>query len=77
MRATASSNGPTTVAIVAALEALGAGDVPEATAILLGTLEDGPTERRFACECGARFEWPGLLDRHRIAAGHELEQVAA
>jgi hypothetical protein len=63
------------LAIVAALEALGSGETAYATEILLGTLEDGPTERRYACECGMDFEWPGLLDHHRRFS-HELEVAA-
>jgi hypothetical protein len=51
--------------ITAALEALEAGDVRHAEAILLGALEDGPTERGGKCpECGLGFEWPGQLDEH-------------
>jgi hypothetical protein len=54
------------VAIVAAVEALEAGDVDYAVAILLGALEDGPAERRHICrECGTGFEWPGLLVQHQ------------
>ena len=57
-------------AIVTALEALEDGDQALAVAILLGALEDGPTERSHRCECGAAFEWPGLLDAHRHRSGH-------
>lgn len=63
-------------AIVAALDALGDGDARLAGAILLGALEDGPSERRCRCECGAAFEWPGLLDAHRLAV-HYLDEIAA
>ena len=53
-------------AIIRALDALEAGDQNEAVAILLGALEDGPTERPCVCpECGLGFEWPGLLDHHQ------------
>ena len=58
--------------IVSALEALEAGDQALAVEILLGALDDGPSERAFQCECGASFEWPGLIDAHRIGADHEL-----
>jgi hypothetical protein len=61
------------LAIVAALEALEAGDQTYAVEVLLTALEDlnpevkspqGP--RGVRCEtCGLRFEWPGLLDHHR------------
>ena len=63
------------LAIVAALEALEVGDQGLAVAVLLGALEDGQTERRYRCECGASFEWPGLLDAHLLAA-HEIEEAA-
>ncbi len=46
-----------------------------AVEILLGALEDGPGERRYRCGCGASFEWPGLLDAHRLAV-HEFEAAA-
>jgi hypothetical protein len=59
------------LAIVSALEALEAGDVELVVAILQGALEDGPTERPYLCECGASFEWPGLLDHHRRFAHEE------
>jgi hypothetical protein len=53
------------LAITAALEALEAGDVDYAVAILLGALEDGPAERLHVCRvCSAAFEWPGLLVQH-------------
>lgn len=52
--------------VVAALDALEAGDVRLATAILLGAIEgDSPRVLRFQCECGQRFEWPGQLEEHR------------
>jgi hypothetical protein len=52
-------------AIVAALEALEAGDQWGATEILLSALEDGPSECPYVCEtCGLGFEWPGPLDHH-------------
>ncbi len=58
-------------AIVVALESLEDGDQALAVEVLLGALEDGPIARRNLCECGAPFEWPGLLDDHRRRAGHE------
>lgn len=54
------------LAIVSALEALEDGDVNEAWAILNGALEDGSAERPFLCECGNAYEWPGLLEAHRL-----------
>jgi hypothetical protein len=54
-------------AIVAALEALEAGDLAEAEAILLGALEDGPSARRYQCPvCPLRLEWPGQLEDHLL-----------
>lgn len=54
------------LAIVAALEALEAGDVDLCTAILLGAVEgDQPRVLRFWCECGQRFQWPGELQDHQ------------
>ncbi len=58
-------------AIVVALESLEAGDQALAVDVLLGALEDGPSARRNLCECGAAFEWPGLLDAHLQRSGHE------
>ena len=66
------------LAIVAALEALEAGDVRYAEAVLLGALEDGPGERGCKCpECGLGFEWPGQLHEHvgRVH-GHPDEAAA-
>jgi len=67
------------LAIVAALEALEAGDVRSCEAILHGALEDGPTVRKHRCSCGSSYEWPGLLDAHRQRTGHErlVERLAA
>jgi hypothetical protein len=59
---------------VVVLEVLENGDQAGAVEILLGALEDGPSERPYACECGATFEWPGLLDHHRRFA--HLEEAA-
>jgi hypothetical protein len=53
------------LAIISALEALGAGDQDEACSVLLAALEDGIARARSRCECGAEFEWPGLKDAHR------------
>jgi hypothetical protein len=53
------------LAVSATLEALEAGDVRYAQAVLLGALEDGPTERGCKCpDCGLGFEWPGQRDEH-------------
>jgi len=61
-------------AVVAALEALGAGDVDEAILILDGVLEDVSVQRRFCCSrCPASFEWPGELDAHALAHDHFSE----
>lgn len=66
------------LAITAALEALEAGDVRHAEAVLLGALEDGPTERGCRCpECGLRFRWPGERDEHRGRVHGWPEDVAA
>jgi hypothetical protein len=57
-------------AIAAALEALDTGDVAEATAILLGALEEldsarARKRRRYHClYCPADYRWPGELERH-------------
>ena len=59
------------LAIVAALEALDAGDVDYCAAILQGALEDAHSERCYPCPvCGDRFEWPGLLTAHRDRTSH-------
>jgi hypothetical protein len=58
------------IALLAALEALEANDVGEATKVLLGAveeLEERPPRRRLGkvCpHCGSAFEWPGQLDHH-------------
>ncbi len=63
-------------AIVAALEALEAGNLGELEAILLGALEDGPRERRFRCPvCGLGLEWPGLVEAHSLNV-HGVEAAA-
>jgi hypothetical protein len=63
-----SATAPTWVTIVAALEALEAGDVDLCTAILLGALEDGQPPAGVHCRrCGFRADWPGLLDAHRCS----------
>jgi hypothetical protein len=63
------------LAIVAALEALEAGDRDYAESILLSTLEDEHREqRRRRCpECGLDCLWPGRLADHR----RQIHQVAA
>jgi hypothetical protein len=64
------------LAIVAALDALEAGDPRLAEEILLATREDGDTERRFWClACGTAFRWPGLRDAHLLNR-HGLEEAA-
>jgi hypothetical protein len=58
-------------AIVAALEALEAGDVAEATRVLLDAVQEPPSgSRRFTCSCGLAFQWPGELEHHQFATGH-------
>jgi predicted ABC-type transport system involved in lysophospholipase L1 biosynthesis ATPase subunit len=64
------------LAIVAALEAIEAGDIALAVEILLSALEDGARELRSRCPvCGQAFEWPGLRDAHVLAA-HPFEDAA-
>ncbi len=58
-------------ALVRIREALEDGDVDFAGAIIDSALEDGPSTRQHRCQCGAAFEWPGLLDDHRRRSGHE------
>ncbi len=67
--------------IIAALDALEAGDIRLAVAILLGALEDGaavdPEGRRRRCQlCGAGPMWPGELEHHRLVA-HPVELLEA
>jgi hypothetical protein len=68
------------LAIVAALEALEAGDTRYAIAVLLGALEDGPVVGRRPCSCPhcpAEFDWPGLLQAHLVFCGPvELPRAA-
>jgi hypothetical protein len=65
------------LAIAAALEALEAGDVRYAETVLLGALEDGPTERGCRCpECGLGLEWPGQRDEH-VGRVHGFPDEAA
>lgn len=68
----------TYLAIVAALEALGAGDYGLVEAILLGALEDEPRghgtmPRPAPCPvCGMGFTTAGLLDHHlRFSHGQD------
>ncbi len=68
--------------LLAVLEALEAGDQQLVLDLLLGGLEDGPRPIGVRCpDCHARFDWPGLLDAHRVhcaaAARRELEEGAA
>jgi hypothetical protein len=65
------------LAIAVALEAFGAGDNWYGVDVLQQAFEDGPAVTRCYCECGAGFEWPGLLAAHRDKAGHwPLEDAA-
>jgi len=58
--------------LLAALDALETGDVAEAAAVLLDELQEPPSGPwRFACGCGNRFEFPGQLEDHIFATGHE------
>lgn len=71
------SASPYLAAIVAAREALGAGDQREAYLILDAVLEDGPSVRRFPCPvCGLGLEFPGLVDAH-VRLVHPTLEVAA
>jgi hypothetical protein len=67
------------LAIVAALEALEVGDTDLAVAILLGALEDGPTQApECSCPvCGSTFGWPGERDHHLQFAHGFRERSAA
>lgn len=54
------------LAVVSVLEACEAGDYGHGVEILLGALEDVDRPPGVRCEiCGARFQWPGLLDHHQ------------
>ena len=65
------------LAIVAALEALEVGDQDYAVSILLGALEDGPTEQPYACPtCELTFRWPGELDHHQRFS-HQSSQMTS
>lgn len=58
-----------TARVTAALEAIEAGDIDLAAAILVDLLEeDAPDFMPHRCDCGARFRWPGELDAHRFNA---------
>jgi len=63
-------------AIVAALEALAAGDLLEVEQILRGALEDFPRPKPHRCSCGNSYEWPGLLAAHQQRCVH-IEDAAA
>ncbi len=60
------------------LEAFEVGDQRYACELCLSELEDGPAVLRCRCEdCGAHFEWPGLLKAHWDNADHwPLEEAA-
>ncbi|MEJ7567963.1 MAG: hypothetical protein WKF41_06830 [Gaiellaceae bacterium] len=65
--------------VIAANEAVTAGDVLEAGALLRDLERELSQEtqvRRFhACPgCGQQFRWPGDLDRHLVLRGHGLEE---
>jgi hypothetical protein len=64
------------LAIVAALEALDAGDTRYAVEILLGALEDGDTWKPCRCACGVGYRWPGELDAHRVALHEERDHAS-
>lgn len=64
--------------VVAALEALDAGDFRLCEQILLGAREDGPTERGCVCPaCGLAFRWPGERDAHVERVHGFAEEEAA
>lgn len=54
------------LAIVAAVEALEAGDTRLAVEVLLDALEesDRPAKRHACPRCGVPFAWPGQVDAH-------------
>jgi hypothetical protein len=65
------------LAIVAALDLFEAGDQEGAVNVLLGALEDGPSDRPHCCHyCPAAFEWPGLRDHHECASHTEAQAAA-
>jgi hypothetical protein len=54
--------------ITVAIDEFGAGDQRAAVDTLLDVLEGPELSKGYACaDCGQRFEWPGLLERHKIA----------
>ena len=65
--------------IIAALDALEAGDQDLAVSILLDALDGAATPsgaRTHTCpDCQVDYEFPGLLDQHRILF-HALEDAA-
>jgi hypothetical protein len=68
------------LAIIAALDALEAGDQDLVVEILLDALEEdgaaAPGAQTYSCpECRVDYEWPGLLERHRILF-HSLPEAA-
>jgi hypothetical protein len=63
--------------IIAAIEAIAAGDIAEAKTILSGALEDGTITRPYPCPiCGLRFCWPGELDHHQRFVHPDTEDAA-
>ncbi len=64
-RNTSNPGGGNTLAIVAALDELEAGNVEGATRILSAALEDGPSHGRCCCRvCGLDLAWPGRREEH-------------
>ncbi len=65
--------------VIAAAEALEAGDIGETSALLSDLEHDLSrtcgTPRRLTCSCGESFRWAGELDRHRIVRGHALDEA--
>ena len=56
--------------ILAAREAVEAGDYPFALDLLIDLERElAPRISRCRCECGRKFEWPGLLEAHRLGCG--------
>jgi hypothetical protein len=52
--------------IAVALEWIEAGDQRSAVETLLVAMDGPEVERQFSCpDCGQRFEWPGLLEKHQ------------
>ena len=63
--------------VIAAREAVEAGDCDLALAVLLEVeREVAAVVIRARCACGFTAEWPGLVDRHRYAGACPLETAA-